>query len=115
VLKRAMRGYLPDDVLKRSKQPYMAPDSESFFRGTNGIEIVDHYISEDQVRKNGIFEPKKVNLLREKCRNGRTIGFKDNMAFVGILTTQIFCDRFLNGFLTAPPSSLQEPKVRYVQ
>ena len=115
VLKRAMRGYLPDDVLKRSKQPYMAPDSESFFRGPNGKEIIDNYLSEDQVRKNGLFEPKKVNLLREKCRNGRTIGFRDNMAFVGILTTQIFCDRFLNGYPTVPTSSLQEPRLRYVQ
>ncbi len=115
VLKRAMRGYLPDAVLRRSKQPYMAPDSESFFRGPKGNDVVEAFLSEDRVARDGLFDPGKVTRLKEKCRAGRTLGFKDNMAFVGILSTQIFCERFLNGFRRAEPPAPSEIRVRHVQ
>jgi asparagine synthase (glutamine-hydrolysing) len=113
VLKRAMKGYLPESVLKRAKQPYMAPDSDTFFKGSVGREIVDEYLSTANVRKAGIFEPEKVRFLVEKCRAGRAIGFRDNMAFVGILTAQIFSRLFLESFQRAAPCG--KPHLRFIQ
>jgi asparagine synthase (glutamine-hydrolysing) len=33
LLKKCMKEYLPERIVKRSKQPYLAPDSKSFFNG----------------------------------------------------------------------------------
>lgn len=114
ILKKAMRDYLPKSVLRRTKQPYMAPDSESFFRGPRGKEVVDAYLSDAKIRGAGVFDVKRVGLLKSKCRSGRALGFKDNMAFIGILTTQIFHDRFLSGFSPSFPAILPEPRVRFL-
>ena len=37
VLRMALRGMLPDDILRRRKQPYRAPDSKSFFNGGKAL------------------------------------------------------------------------------
>jgi asparagine synthase (glutamine-hydrolysing) len=42
------------------------------------------------VRATGCFEPKAVEKLVAKCRAGRIGGFRDNAAFVGILSTQLW-------------------------
>jgi asparagine synthase (glutamine-hydrolysing) len=112
VLKKAMKGLLPESVLKRSKQPYMAPDSDSFFRGNIGMEVVGKYLSEDSLRNVGLFDAMKVEHLLAKCEKGRVIGFKDNMSFMGILTAQIFHDLFLVGFDRHIPSEIDPPTLR---
>ena len=43
----------------------------------------------------GCFEPKAVERLTAKCRNGKFIGFRDNMAFVGIVSTQLWHRAFM--------------------
>ena len=42
-----------------------------------------------------IFDPAAVAKLVEKCRSGRAIGFADNMAFVGILSTMCVDEMFI--------------------
>ena len=44
-----------------------------------------------------VFAPAAVERLSEKCRSGQAIGFADNMAFVGILSTMILEDQFVQG------------------
>ena len=36
-----------------------------------------------------------VQRLTAKCRNGKFIGFRDNMAFVGIVSTQLWHRAFV--------------------
>src|SRR5262249_38822800 len=52
ILKRAARGYVPESILSRSKQPYRAPDSESF-RTAN-------YVDEALATPTGLFNPTAV-------------------------------------------------------
>jgi asparagine synthase (glutamine-hydrolysing) len=98
LLKRVAAPLVPDAVVKRSKQPYRAPDAASFFdkekqRARN--EYVDALLAPDRIADDGVFDPRAVAALVEKARHGRIIGTKDNMSLVGVLSTQILIDRFL--------------------
>jgi asparagine synthase (glutamine-hydrolysing) len=42
-----------------------------------------------------MFEPGAVAKLFEKCRSGKAIGFADNMAFVGVLSTMLVHEQFI--------------------
>jgi len=96
VLKQAVRGLLPERIRTRTKQPYRAPDSQSFFVGGRPLDYVGELLDERRVREGGMFEPAAVRKLYEKCRSGRAIGFADNMAFVGILSTLMVEEMFVN-------------------
>jgi asparagine synthase (glutamine-hydrolysing) len=99
ILKQAVGDLVPASIKNRPKQPYRAPDIKSFIGGdTNAVrhEYVEALLSADRIQKDGIFNPGAVQNLLEKARKGRTIGIKDNMAFVGTLSTQLVVDQFVN-------------------
>ncbi|MCL4874138.1 asparagine synthase (glutamine-hydrolyzing) [bacterium] len=98
VLKRMARGMLPASILKRTKQPYLAPDSKSFFAGGKAPDYVEELLSEGSLKDYGYFDPGSVGLLVKKCRRGAASGFRDNMALVGILSTQLLHNMFIAGF-----------------
>jgi len=95
VLKEAVRGLLPERIRARTKQPYRAPDCQSFFIDGRPLDYVAELLGERRIREAGLFEPAAVRKLYEKCRTGRAIGFADNMAFVGILSTQLVDEMFV--------------------
>ena len=98
ILKRAAGHLVPPSVKTRPKQPYRAPDARSFFDSATHrarSEYVDELLSDENIRKGGLFNPLAVQKLRDKARNGQVVGAKDNMALVGILSTQLFMDQFI--------------------
>ncbi len=97
LLKRSMKGLLPESVRRRSKQPYRAPDNQSFFNAGQPVEYVAELLSSERVAQAGYFDPRAVSKLVDKCRAGRAIGFGDNMAFVGILSTMWIDEMFIRG------------------
>lgn len=105
VLKKAMKPELPPEIIKRVKQPYMAPDSTCFVQ-SDSPEYVAEMFSEKAVRQWGHFNPKAAALLYEKCRkgSGEHLSFKDNMAFVGILSTQLLMKQFFDEFTLPQPA-----------
>jgi asparagine synthase (glutamine-hydrolysing) len=96
LLKRFASSIVPAPVWRRSKQPYRAPGAKAFFDGRAGY--VGDLLSSDQLRRDGIFNPRAVELLLRKYRAGRAVAEKDDMALVAILSTQIVLDRFVNHF-----------------
>jgi asparagine synthase (glutamine-hydrolysing) len=96
VLKESVRGLLPERIRVRTKQPYRAPDSQSFFVEGRPLDYVGELLSERRVREGCLFDPLAVRKLYEKCRTGRAIGFADNMAFVGILSTMLVDEMLVN-------------------
>jgi asparagine synthase (glutamine-hydrolysing) len=82
ILKRAARGLVPDSIAQRSKQPYRAPDSESFRDAA--------YVAAALADGTGLFNAVAVEKLAQKARRGAMTGFRDNAAFVGILSTQLW-------------------------
>ncbi len=95
ILKKSMTGLLPESVRTRTKQPYRAPDSQSFFRNGVAVDYVSELFSKQRLNEAGYFDPSTVARLYEKCRAGRAIGFADNMAFVGILSTMLVHEMFI--------------------
>lgn len=105
ILKQCMRERLPQSIVKRTKQPYLAPDSKSFFSGGKAADYVEELLSEARLASFGYFNPKPVRLLYGKCAKGAAIGFKDNMALLGILSTQLLHFQFIENFESSLPDA----------
>jgi asparagine synthase (glutamine-hydrolysing) len=91
VLKRVARGLVTEEILKRPKQPYRAPDALSFI-DTERPGWVDEAMSEEALKASGVFAPGPVGALWKKCltrANDDQFSNTDNMAVVGILSTQL--------------------------
>jgi len=98
LLKELMKDQLPQTVLKRHKQAYRAPILEAFI----GSEIPDYVrdmLSSDLLKECGVFNPVSVNNLITKIRTAQIPSEVDNMALVGILSTQLLYDQFVKDFL----------------
>jgi asparagine synthase (glutamine-hydrolysing) len=97
ILKKCMEGLIPESVRKRPKQPYRSPDGRCF-TGSGAPGYVMEALSAASLKKEGIFRPEAVQKLLDKFREGRAVGVKDNMALVGVLSTQIVAYQFIRGF-----------------
>ncbi len=95
LLKRAIRGDVPHSIISRHKQPYRSPDSSSFFRDGAPLPWVADALDPSRLRACGLFDVDGVTRLAAKCRAGRAIGFPDNMAFVGVLSTLLLHEQFV--------------------
>ena len=98
ILKKAVAGLIPECIRSRTKQPYRAPDSQSFFNDGKPMDYVADLLSEDRVGNSGYFDSKAVTKLVNKCAMGRAIGFSDNMAFVGILSLMLIDEMFIRNY-----------------
>lgn len=96
LLKRAMRERLPASILQRHKQPYRAPDAAAFV-GPHASEYVAELMSPQALAHSGYFDPQKVARLVTKLQRARVPAARDNMAFVGILSTQLWHAQFVDG------------------
>ena len=95
LLKHSMRGEIPEVIRTRTKQPYRAPDSASFFEAGQPVDYAAELMGHKSIESAGLFDPVAVGKLFEKCRKGRAIGFGDNMAFVGVLSTMLLHEQFV--------------------
>ncbi|HEY5906851.1 MAG TPA: asparagine synthase (glutamine-hydrolyzing), partial [Vicinamibacteria bacterium] len=96
LLKRCALGLVPPSVTQRAKQPYRAPEGACFF-GAAGLEYVEELLSPGRIAQDGIFNPATVEKLVAKFKGGRAAGMLDNMALVGVLSTQLVVDQFVRG------------------
>jgi asparagine synthase (glutamine-hydrolysing) len=94
LLKETMRGALPASILSRHKQPYRAPDAAAFL-GAGMPEYVKELTSEAMIARYGYFDPVKVSRLMAKLGRSRVPAARDNMAFIGVLSTQIWHATFV--------------------
>jgi len=94
LLKLAVRGLVPESILRRPKQPYRAPDASSFF-AAGCAEYVEELLAPARIKADGLFDARAVASLHAKARAGKASSTRDNMAFVGILSTQLLVDRFI--------------------
>ncbi|HXY13068.1 MAG TPA: asparagine synthase (glutamine-hydrolyzing) [Terriglobales bacterium] len=97
ILKCAFGHLVPKTILKRPKQPYRSPDGRSFFAGF-GPDYLMQVLTPERISADGIFDPWAVSKLIGKFRAGEAIGVKDDMALVGILSTQLVLDQFITKF-----------------
>ncbi|MBN1817375.1 MAG: asparagine synthase (glutamine-hydrolyzing) [Sedimentisphaerales bacterium] len=95
ILKRVLADDLPEAVLQRPKHPYRAPIRESLFAG--GQSESRELLSEDLLHKAGLFDPNKVRLLLQKTERSGPLSEMDNMALVGLVSSQLLWSQFVDG------------------
>jgi asparagine synthase (glutamine-hydrolysing) len=113
ILKRWARDVVPPSVVDRHKQPYRAPDAPAFF-GDGNQPYVDEMLSEESIRRAGIFDPAAVSGLVRRGRAGKVSSFAENQAFVAILSTQLWYDTMIAS-VTRPSTNFPHVRVPATQ
>ncbi len=93
ILKEVARGLVPDSVVNRPKQPYRAPDSQAFSNSAARAPV-EAALSCGALVDTGLFNLKMIEKLIYKSSNGRATSFKDNTAFMGVLSAQLWHQTF---------------------
>ena len=96
ILKEALKSKLPNSIVNRPKNPYRAPIKRGLINADS--KIVEKYLNPDELKKSGLFDPKKVNLFIKKMQKVDTISEIDGMTLIGLLSTQILYDKFITSF-----------------
>lgn len=92
ILKQAAKGLVPDAIIGRPKQPYRAPDSQTF--AATQPHYLGEVLSDGAIGKGGFFNAAAVEKLQNKVLNQETASFRDDTAFIGIVSTQLWLDTF---------------------
>jgi asparagine synthase (glutamine-hydrolysing) len=113
ILKKAAAGLVPLDVVRRRKQPYRAPDAFAFTATPSGaaFEWIDAVMDRSALAEAGVFDPALVAQLWRKCRQadgqGARLSNTDNMAVVGVLSTQLVYQQMIKDRPVARPVTLR--------
>jgi asparagine synthase (glutamine-hydrolysing) len=109
-LKRVAAELVPSEIRARKKQPYRAPDALAL--ATPEAESwVEEVASPEALRDSGVFRADAARQLIVKCRRLAASGQfsnSDNMAIVGMLSTQLLHA----GFIRRIPSASSVDKVK---
>jgi len=97
LLKKMMKGKLPEEILNRPKQAYRAPILSSFL-GEDAPEFVGDLLSEKALIESNIFNPQTVSKLLLKMNSGKAYSEIDNMAITAIISTQLLYRQFIKDF-----------------
>jgi asparagine synthase (glutamine-hydrolysing) len=100
ILRRWARDLVPRAVVERSKQPYRAPDVPAFFT-PDLVGYARERLQDGSLASTGLFDTQSVAGLVRRCRAGTAVGFRENQAFVAILSTQLWHDQFMDASMPA--------------
>ena len=104
LLRKLGERWLPKEIWGRRKRPYRAPIHRSFFSQPSS-GYVEELLSPQQLKRSGLFKPAAVDQLVRKIKDGRPLGETDDMALVGIISTQILHHQFIINFNLPRPIS----------
>jgi asparagine synthase (glutamine-hydrolysing) len=96
ILKKAYAGLLPSAIVDRPKQPYRAPISRCF--ADPGANLASTLLTPDALRATGYFDVDAASRMLGKARGdgGRQMGEREEMAIVGMASTQLLHHHFLS-------------------
>ena len=100
IVREAYRNDLPAEITHRPKFAYRAPEAEAFLDSLDTLLAAN--LSSDRIEEAGLFDPARVAKLLQRFKAARKDRFntRDNMAFVGIYSTQVLFDQFVRRFDT---------------
>jgi len=112
LLRQIAEELIPSELARRQKQPYRAPISRCFL-GDHSPGYVADLLSESALRKSGYFHPGNVAKLLDKChkQEGKLLSERENMALVGILSTQLLHEMFIEKFPGYPVVEPEDVKI----
>lgn len=94
LLKKLMKGRIPESIVKRPKQPYRAPIT-SVFMGKGRPEYIDEMLSENYFKQTGIFNYESVSAILSKIEKTGTASEMDNMALTVVISTHLIHHQFI--------------------
>jgi asparagine synthase (glutamine-hydrolysing) len=109
ILKQTFQEAIPERIRNRAKQPYRAPIREALLTG-GPDSYVKTMLSERYLGKTGYFNEQKVGHLIAKFEKNSSLPANEtqNMALVGILSTQLLHHQYIDNFQPTYPK-LQRP------
>jgi asparagine synthase (glutamine-hydrolysing) len=110
-LRELAADLLPAEIVGRSKQPYRAPEVAPFF-APGAPDWVEESLSAEALRETGIWDETRVAGLLRRCRAGKATGFREGMALIGVLSTQLWHRAFFERGPDAYPPETAEPHVK---
>jgi asparagine synthase (glutamine-hydrolysing) len=107
LLREAFRSDLPAEVVDRPKQPYQAPDLRAFFPGGRMCDLAREHLDARAVESVGLFDPRMVGRFTSKFGGGvpPRLGYRDNMLFCFLLSTQIAAEHARRAPSRSAPTS----------
>lgn len=69
IFRKAMRGVLPEEVLRQPKAGFAAPTD--YWLANDLCEMTGDLLSQSRIRGRGLFEPRQIAKLMEEHRSGR--------------------------------------------
>jgi asparagine synthase (glutamine-hydrolysing) len=96
LLKKACAHLIPPVVAQRSKQPFRAPDGVSFFNAAE--DYARELLAPACIKAYGLFDAVAVNRLVNKFIARQAVTSRDDMALVGLLSSQLFVHQFVHNF-----------------
>jgi len=111
LLKELMKNSIPKSVINRHKQAYRAPILEAFI-GSKVPDYVSDMLSADSILACGVFNSESVNNLINKIKTAQVPSEVDNMAIVGVLSTQILFNQFVKEFKPLKTQQILKGHVR---
>lgn len=108
LLKKLAQRWLPPEIWRRRKRPYRAPVHRCFF-GQSAPDYVRELLSPEKLKAAGLFQPTAVYQLAEKIGHGGPVSETDEMALVGIISTQLLYQHFVAAFNPPPPLTASDP------
>jgi len=97
LLKKLGEKWLPLKIAQRTKRPYRAPIQRSFFNSVSQ-DYVAELLSPESLRASGLFKPDAVGQLVKRAQQDLRMGESDEMALVGIISTQLLHHQFVKEF-----------------
>lgn len=103
LLRRALKGVVPDDINRRPKRPYRAPILRAFF-GPDAPSYVSDLFAPERVARSGLFNTGAVAKLAAKAARSVDHGMSesDEMGVVGVLSTLLLEEHFVERPELAP-------------
>ena len=93
ILKKAAKGIVPDEILKRKKFPFQAPGMSALVkRPISGID----FLSDELIKKYGVFDVDYVNELKRVYRQDdfKLMGAYEIDYLLIVMTVTMLCERF---------------------
>ena len=106
VLRRALRGVVPEQIRRRRKKPFFTPVGSWYLSGP-GRELAGDYLSETAVRKVGIFDARATQVLRERALKaaGTWDGMLAEWACMMMLSVHLLVEQFTRANLVHPDAA----------
>ena len=105
ILKKLSVNKIPTSITNRPKHPYRAPIVSSFLL-PNSPDYIQELLSENMISQFEIFDSLKVSKFISKLKMQQSISEIDEMAFAGILSTQLLYKMFIKDEIQVDVNSL---------